>query len=116
MKDISKFLIESSKYFTLNDDERSALSELAGILCGNLGDEDDAKHFDKVITQLSKDEIEQLDLLHDFLDDVNTYKKVNRSNIKDDIPLIQKIYNLLNDNDLLDEQWDLIDALEKICL
>ena len=36
--------------------------------------------------------------------------------IIDDIPLIKKLYKLMDDNDLLDENWDLIDALEKICL
>ena len=36
--------------------------------------------------------------------------------IIDDIPLIKKLYKLMDDNDLLDEKWDLIDALEKICL
>ena len=30
--------------------------------------------------------------------------------------MTKKLYKLMDDNDLLDEKWDLIDALEKICL
>ena len=113
MKDIKEFINES-KNFKLESDERQALSDLVGMLCGNIGDDADIKQLKPVIDQLSKDEIKQLDSLHDCLDDGETYKKINRNNIIDDIPLLKKIYGLMEDNDLLGEQWDLIDALDKI--
>ena len=115
MKDI-KIFINESKYFKLEDDEREALSDFIGIVCGNLGDQEDQEELKAVIDSLEDKEILQLRDLHDCLDDDQTYKSINRNNIIDDIPLIKKIYKLLIDNDLLNEQWDLIDALEKICL
>ena len=114
MKDIKQYINESSKYFTLDDGERDALGTLCGILCGSLGDEEDEKELKPIKDELSDTEIEQLSDLFDFLDDRETYKKVNRNNIKDDIPLIIKIYNIMYEKDLLGEDWDLIDALEKI--
>ena len=115
MKTINQFINES-KYFKLEDDERRALSDLIGILCGNLGDEHDMEELQPVLVSLSKNDIIQLKNLHDCLDDNETYKLINRNNIIDDIPLIKKIYKLMDDNDLLGKQWDLIDAFEKICL
>lgn len=118
MKDLINYIsiLESSKYFTLDDGERDALGTLCGILCGSLGDEEDEEDVKPVKDELSDDEINQLSDLYDFLDDTETYKKVNRNNLKDDIPLIIKIYNIMDEKDLLGENWDLIDALEKICL
>lgn len=116
MKNIKEYIIEAKKYFSLESDERQALSDLIGVLCGNLGDDEDIKQLKPVIDQLNKNEIEQLVDLHDCLDDSQTYKKINRNHIIDDIPLINKIYKLMEDNDLLGEQWDLMDAFEKICL
>jgi hypothetical protein len=34
----------------------------------------------------------------------------------EEIALIDKLYHYCDDNNMLDEQWDLIDAFEKICL
>lgn len=113
MKDIKEYINES-KNFKLESDERQALADLIGMLCGNIGNDEDINKLKSVIDQLSKEEIKQLDNLHDCLDDEETYKKINRNTIIDDIPLIKKIYKLMNDNNLLGEQWDLIDALEKI--
>ena len=115
MKDIKLFITEA-KYFKLKDDERRALSDFIGIVCGNLGDQKDQEELKAVIDPLEDKEVLQLRELHDVLDDDQTYKSINRNNIIDDIPLIKKIYKLVNDNDLLDEQWDLMDAFEKICL
>ena len=116
MKDIKSYIsiLESSKYFTLDDGERDALGTLIGVLCGSLGDDEDEKEVKPIKDELSNDEINQLSDLFDFLDDKQTYKKVNRNNIKDDIPLIIKIYNIMYEKDLFGENWDLIDALEKI--
>lgn len=116
MKDLINYIsiLESSKYFTLDDGERDALGTLIGVLCGSLGDKEDEEELKPVKNELSTDEINQLSDLFDFLDNTETYKKVNRNNIKDNIPLIKKIYNVMVEKDLLGENWDLIDALEKI--
>lgn len=115
MKNINQYINES-KYFKLEDDERQALSDFVGVVCGNLGDDEDQNELKDVINELDDDEISQLKYLHDLLDNDQTYKSINRNMIIDDIPLIKKLYKLMDDNDLLDENWDLIDALEKICL
>ena len=115
MKNINQYINES-KYFKLEDDERQALSDFVGVVCGNLGDDEDQNELKDVINELDNDEISQLKYLHDLLDNNQTYKSINRNMIIDDIPLIKKLYKLMDDNDLFDENWDLIDALEKICL
>ena len=115
MKSINQFINES-KNFKLEDNERQALSDFIGIVCGNLGDKEDQEKIKSVIDPLEDKEILQLRNLYDCLDDEQTYKSINRKTIIDDIPLIKKIYKLMNDNNLLDEQWDLMDAFEKICL
>ena len=115
MKAINNYINES-KNFRLTESERDALSDFIGIVCGNLGDDEDQNELKDVINELDNDEISQLKYLHDLLDNDQTYKSINRNMIIDDILLIKKLYKLMDDNDLLDEQWDLIDALEKICL
>ena len=116
MKNLNTYIVEKNKTFELNIDERQALSNFIGIVCGNLGDQKDQEELKSVIDPLEDKEILQLRELHDCLDDKQTYKSINLKTIIDDIPLIKKLYKLADDNDLLDEQWDLIDAFEKICL
>ena len=115
MKAINNYINES-KNFKLTESERDALSDFIRVVCGNLGDDEDQNKLKDVINELDNEEISQLKYLHDLLDNDQTYKSINRNMIIDDIPLIKKLYKLMDDNDLLDEQWDLIDALEKICL
>ena len=114
MKKLNEYINEAKKNFTLEDDERNALATLVGIICGDLGEDEEIKFYKSFYDSLSNEEKDQLSMLHDFLEDTETYKKVSRNNIKDDIPLIKKIYAWMVDNDALQEQWDLIDALEKI--
>lgn len=116
MKSIQKYINESSKRFKLEQNEREALAAFMGILCGNIGDEDDLEPMKVITDQLSQQELEQVSELAEFLDDIEVYKSANNNNMKDNIELIKKIYNIAVDNDLLEEQWDLIDAFEKICL
>ena len=115
MKAINNYINES-KNFKLAESERDALSDFIGVICGNLGDDEDQSELKDVISKLDDNEISQLKDLHDCLDDNQTYKSINRNVIIDDISLIKKLYKLMDDNDLLNENWDLIDALEKICL
>lgn len=111
MKNISSFIFEKSKYFTLTDDERDSLIECCGYITGNLGDIDDIKNFETVKKELSEEELKQLNSLYDCLDDKATYKKINRNIIKDDLELIKKIIYLIGENDL---DYDLSDIYEKI--
>ena len=115
MKSINQFINES-KNFKLEDNERQALSDFIGIVCGNLGDQKDQEKIKSVIDPLENKKIIQIRNIYDCLDDKQTYKSINRKIIIDDIPLIKKLYKLMDDNNLLDEQWDLIDAFEKICI
>ena len=114
MKNLKEFINEA-KNFKLSDNERQAFSEFIGLVSENIGDQKDWEEL-KCINYLKDDEVLQLRKLHDCLDDNQTYKSINRNNIKDDIQLIKKVYKLANDNDLLKEKWDLMSAFEKICL
>ena len=117
MKNLNTYLTEKKKTFELNMDERQELETTIGIALGNLGEDNEIKQFKKFIDSLSNEEKEDLESLYDMLSDTDTYKKVYQKNIMpDEISLIDKLYHYCDDNDMLDEQWDLIDAFEKICL
>ena len=107
MKNISSFIFEKSKYFILTDDERNSLIECTGYITGNLGD---IKNFETVKKELSEDELKQLNNLYDCLEDKQTYPKINRNIIKDDLELIKKIIYLIGENDL---DYDLSGIYEK---
>ena len=111
MKNISNFIFEKSKYFTLTDDERNSLVECIGYITGNLGDIDDIKNFETVKKELSEAELKQLDNLYDCLENDETYPKINRNIIKDDLELIKKVIYLIGENDL---DYDLSNIYEKI--
>lgn len=112
MKSLSQFLLEAIGNFQLDDHERQALATFLGIFLGELGEDNERESYKDI--KLSDSELEQLKDLYYCLDDKQTYKYINRSIIKDDIQLLVKLYNELNDKDLLGENWDLIDAFEKI--
>lgn len=116
MKDIKAYLMNesSSKYFELNMHEREALAEFIGVLSGNIGDKDDNSAYEEVYKTLNDEEKEQLDALYDFLEDTRTYKKANNSTMKGDITLLRSIYEIMANNNAFGDNWDLIDAFEKI--
>lgn len=114
MKNILEYINEAKKFFKLENDERNALATLVGIICGNLGEDEEIKFYKDLFDSLSKEEQDKLSMLHDVLEDTETYKQINRNNIKDDIPLLKKIYDWMSEKDVFKENWDLIDALEKI--
>lgn len=117
MKDLNKYILEKKKTFELNMDERQALETTVGIALGNLGEDVDIKQFKKFIDSLSNEENENLETLYDILSDEETYKKIYQKNITpEETLLINKLYHYCDDNNMLDNQWDLIDAFEKICL
>ena len=129
MKDLKDFInehsdkniTEGSKHFKLETDERNSLAEVIGYILGNIGEDEDIKKFDIIMKQLSKEEFDQLQSLYDCLDDEETYPTINRNIIIDDIELIKKVINMINDavdaGDLnLDDNlsYDLSDVLDKI--
>lgn len=116
MKDITSFIFEKKKIFTLTPSERQALEDTIGIALGNLGEDDDIKQFKKFIDSLSDKEKEDLESLYDMLSDAYNYKKIYQKNVMpEEISLIDKLYHYCDDNDMLDDEWDLMDAFEKIC-
>lgn len=118
MKDLNKYILEKKKTFELNIDERRALGTLIGIALGNLGEDDEIKQFQKFIDSLSDDEKKQFDSLYDVFENTENYKKINQKVIlPEDLELIKKFYDFCYNNDIMqDNDFDAIDAFEKICL
>ena len=117
MKNLNTYLTEKKKTFELNIDERRALGYLIGTALGNLGEDDEIKQFKKFMDSLSDEEKKDLESLYDMLSDTYNYKKINQKIVMpEEIALINKFYHYCEYNDILNEQWDLIDAFEKICL
>lgn len=113
MKGLVEFIQEARKYFKLEESERDALATFLGILTGNLGEDDERAALKGI--KLSDEEMKTLDDLYTTcLDDDQTYPVINRNIIKDELPLLVKVYKMMDENDLLGENWDLIDAFEKI--
>ena len=118
MKDLNKYILEKKKTFELNIDERRALGTLIGTALGNLGEDDEIKQFKKFIDSLSDDEKKQFDSLYDVFENTENYKKINQKVIlPEDLELIKKFYDFCYNNDIMqDNDFDAIDAFEKICL
>ncbi len=118
MKDLNKYILEKKKTFELNMDERRALGTLIGNALGNLGEDDEIKQFQKFINSLSDDEKEQLDSLYDLFEHTEKCKKINQKIIlPEEIELIKKFYDFCYNNDIMqDNDFDAINAFEKICL
>lgn len=117
MIDLNKYILEKKKVFELNPSQRGALETTVGIALGNLGEDDEIKQFKRFMDSLSDEEKKDLESLYDMLSDADNYKKIYQKNIMpEEIALIDKLYHYCDDNNMLDEQWDLIDAFEKICL
>jgi hypothetical protein len=93
-----------------------------GIICGYYGADEDNKRYEIVKEQLSQEELNQLDEICTYvLADEQGYKTVSNRILKDDIPLLRKVYNIIDDNDLFknsqgDYDWDAMSGFEKICL
>lgn len=107
---------------SLNNSERDGLSEVLGYITKVYGDDVDFEKYDVVRNALSGDELKRLeDLLIYTIDDREYCKTVNKRILKDDLPLLNKVYEVLDDNDLFknnrgDYDWDAMEAFEKLCL
>ena len=116
MRSLNEYITES-KYFKLEDSERDALAALIGVLCGAMGDDEIEESCAELIKELTDKEKEQLEELYSYvLDNKYDYPTINRNIIKDDIPLIKKIIEWLDENDAWPGSNDveLLDILDKI--
>lgn len=112
-------MIKSS---VLSQSEREGMEVVLGIICGYYGADDDDKRYEIVKEQLSPEELNQLDEICTYvLADEQGHKTVSDRVLKDDIPLLRKVYNIIDNNDLFkdsqgDYDWDAMSGFEKICL
>lgn len=106
MKTLTSYITEAKNYFKLTDEERRQLETVVGIVSGNLGDEEDTKHYQTLIDQFDEDEIRQLDLLYDYLSDTETYKTVSRNGLIEDIELVKRIVAWLDEEGELEMDSD----------
>lgn len=113
MKNLVEYILESGS-FTLTDYERDALLDVVGILSGNLGSEEDIKLFSEYWDILSNDEKEQMTDLYDLLDDKHTWPRINRRLLKDDIDLLLNFLNWADEKELIKDNYDLYDVIDKL--
>lgn len=114
MKTLVEFINES-KYFKLTDSERDDLALAIGNLTGMIGDDDEIKKFKEFKDSLSKEEIEKFEDLYNYvLDNKNDYPTINKNIIKDEIPLIKKMIEWMDNNDMLIDDYELLNILDKI--
>lgn len=115
MKRIKTYLMES-KNFKLNDSERETLASVIGVLCGDMGDDEIDEKCADLIKELTDKEKEQLSDLFNVLDDPYNFRSINRSTIINDIPLIKRIIEWMDDNDawVAHDDYELINILDKI--
>ena len=106
---------ESKNTFTLDDNERDALKEFLGIVTGNIGEESEIKKYEGLFKSLGDGEFDKLSDIYDFIEDDRTYPKVTYKNFQqDERQLVKKCIDWAEENDLIDNNYDLMDAAEKI--
>lgn len=102
---------------TLDSSERAALSEILGFITESIGDDEDIEKFQVVRDSLSQGELQQLqDILSYIIEDEKVYPTVYIKLFKEETPLLKKVYNILDSNNLFDGNWDAMSGFEKICL
>ena len=98
--------------FTLEESERDSLCELVGYASGMLGDEEDFMPFEDFRMSLNERETDDLENLFDLLDNYENYKKITNKNIlENDINVLLKLSNYLEDFDDNDEYKDALDNI-----
>ena len=110
---LNESLMCEGKQFRLESNERDALAELIGMMTGALGEDEDIKKHEQFISSLSKEEQNQLSELYDVLSDKQSYRTVNSSILKYDIPVLKKVSKYMSNNAEGDE-YDLVSAFGKI--
>lgn len=115
MKHLNQYIVES-RYFKLEDNERDALAALVGVLSGAMGDDEIEEKCADLIKELTQEEKDKLEELYTVLDNIQDYPRINRNIIIDEIPLIKKIIEWVDDNDAWvgSNDVELLDILDKI--
>jgi hypothetical protein len=113
MKSIIEYINEG-KSWSFSEYQRQSLGTAIGFMTGNLGDADEIARYEDFKKSLSDKELKQFNDLFDLFDDEHTYKKINSRMVKDEMEILKRFAQYIEDNDLADGDWDLIDAYEKI--
>ena len=106
--------------FRLSTGEREALQAFLGVVCGDLGleeDDDEFEAYEKIKSELSEEEVETLkELYENVIDDEYNFPYVGSSNIQsDELPVLKHVLDLVDDSDLKDSTtMDLFSISEKI--
>lgn len=114
MKNLKEYINESRRNFTFNEHERDALDEILGYITGNIGSDEDIAQFNDLVNSFSDEEYEQVNYLYDLISNTETYPKINKSLIKDDIEILQIILRWIDERGLFEDMYELQDILEKI--
>ena len=117
MKNIQSYINESiiaEGNWSFTNYERQAFATALGFMTGALGDQEEQAPYLPFKDTLSKDELKQLNDAYYVIDDEYNYSKINNRVMKQDMVLLKRFAQFIEDNDLADNDWDLIDAYEKI--
>ena len=114
MRSLNEYITEAKGNWSFSEYQRQSLGTAIGFMTGNLGDEDEIARYEEFKKTLSDKELKQFNDLFDLFDDEHTYKKINSRMIKDEMEILKRFAQYIEDNDLADGDWDLIDAYEKI--
>ena len=117
MKTLNEYINEAvvnEGNWSFTDYERQAFATALGNMLGVLGDADDMDKYVDFRKMLSKEDLKQLNSAYDTLDDEYNYSKINNRVMKPDMPLLKQFAKFIEDNDIAGNEWDLIDAYEKI--
>ena len=118
MKTLQEYLIEST--WSFKNYQRNAFASALGLMLGNLSDDDEDinKKYNEFKKTLTDKEIKELDSVFDFLENYEVYSRVNSKMLKDEMPLLKRFAQWIEDNDIAyihgRTDWDLISAYEQI--
>ena len=114
---VKRAMSKKAETKTLDSSERDALSEILGFITKSIGDDEDIEKFQVVRDSLSQGELQQLQNNWSYIiEDENVYPTVYVRQFKEETPLLKKVYKIIEDNNLLDGNWDAMSGFEKICL
>lgn len=114
MRSLNEYITEAKGNWSFSEYQRQALGTAIGFMTGALGDDDEIARYEEFKKSLSDKELKQFNDLFDLFDDEHTYKKINSRMVKDEMEILKRFAQYIEDNDLADGDWDLIDAYEKI--
>ena len=114
MRSLNEYITEAKGNWSFSDYQRQSLGTAIGFMTGALGTKEDAEKYADFKNSLTDTELHDFNSLFDLFDDEHTYKKINSRMIKDEMEILKRFAQYIEDNDLADGDWDLIDAYEKI--